>query len=348
MSSAIKALTRVQVGKETTRGTAVAATRRLVLTEATYRRIEEQEQFEGEMNGLLVRTTRPPLAVRNGTELEIAFPLDFEQILFPLLAGVKGGVTPTQPGTGDAELWTFTPGVSADPAPDAYTLEFDERSGADAAGMEAPYGIVSEIVIAASFEGVPTVNVSLFAQKTTDGSSTGSIALPTLNKAAGPLWAAYFDDAWADLGDTQVTGQIYGFSATIRTGLSAGFYMDGRSTLDFTRYEVGPRMVDLTLDVTHDPASAALIQSEEAHKSAGTTRFVRLQVDGPAFDSPDNALAHFVRLDGAYSHAPDSMQDRGGERDGNLTTQIHLQSVHDATQGQDFEIAVQNALAAFP
>ena len=86
MSSGIKAATLVQIGKETTRGTAVAATRKILTKDATYRIMETLEEFEGQMHGTLARTAVAPVVVRKGTEFEVSTDLDFEQILLPLLS----------------------------------------------------------------------------------------------------------------------------------------------------------------------------------------------------------------------------------------------------------------------
>ncbi len=349
MGSAIKSATKIQVGKETTRGTAVAATRRIVTPAASYRRQEAFEHFEEDMDGLLTRSSRVPLNTRNGTELEIGgFPLDFEQILLPLLSGVKGAVTPTTPGTGEARLWTFTPGVSADPAPDTYTVEFEESDFSNNAEMEAAYAFTTEIEISGGDEGAPELRFVVTARKTSDSTKTGGLGLHTLTQAANPRWAVYIDGTWAGLGTTKISGQVYGFTWKFSDFLRSGYYLDNRADLDFSAYEFGRRRVELSLDVVHDPNSSALVQTEEANKSNGTTRFVRVEITGAAFNAPDTGLSRFIRLDGAFKHMDGSMEERGGDRDGNLTTQLVFQSTYDSTQAQDVAVAVQNNLTSFP
>ena len=204
MGSAIKSATKIQVGKETTRGTAVAAARRIVTPQATYRRQETFEQFEEDMDGLLTRSSRAPLNIRNGTELEIGgFPLDFEQILLPLLSGVKGGVTPTSPGTDAARLWTFKPSASADPAPDTFTVEFEESDFSSNAEMEAAYAFATELEITGGDEGAPEVRFIMTARRTSDATKTAGLSLPSLNPAANARWSVYVDDAWDGSGRYQ-------------------------------------------------------------------------------------------------------------------------------------------------
>ena len=349
MPPAIRPATAIQIGAETTRGTAVAATRRIVTPAATYRRQETFEHFEEDLDGLLSGSSRDPLNTRNGTELELGgMPLDFEQILIPLLSGIKGGVISTDPGTGEARLWTFLPSVTADPVPDTFTVEFEESDFTTGQEMEAPYAFTTELEITGGDEGTPELRWVMTARKTIDSTKTASIALPDLTEAANARWAVYIDDSWATLGTTRIAGQIYGFTWSLSDFLRPGYYLDNRTDLDFSQYEYGRRRVELTLDVVHDTAATGLVPLEEADKAAGNTRFVRVEVTGPAFASPDNALNHFVRLDGAYKHMDDSMAERGGDRDGNLTTQLVLQSRYDSTSGNDFEAVVQNAVDTFP
>lgn len=352
MSSGIKAATLIQIGKETSRGSGVAATRKLLLKNATFRIMETYEEFEGQMSGVLGRTAIAPVLVRNGTEFEIATDLDFDQVLLPLLSGVKGGVSPTTPGSGEARLWTFAPSNTADPLPTTYTLEYAERdmdASPNELGYDADYAFTTSFEITGGLDQLPQLSVSMVARKSNLASSTGALSLPAIAFASNMRWGVYFDSAWANLGNTQITGQVYGFSYKWSDFLRPEYFLDNRSTLDFTAYEFkGGRVADLTMDVVLGAASGDLVPTEDALKTAGTARFVRVELTGGAFDAPDNGLARFIRLDGAYFHAPDSMQDRGQDRDGNTITRVHMVSTYDSTSSQDVEMVVQNILTAFP
>lgn len=353
MSSGIKVATRIQIGKEGTRGSSVAATRKLLTKSATFRVMETLEDFEGQVSGVLGRTVLASVLVRNGTEFEIATDLDFEQILLFLLSGVKGSVTPTTPGSTPfpARLWTFTPPVAADPLPTTYTLQYAERdmdASPNELGLEATYAFTTAFEITGGLDQLPQLSASMVARKTSVSASTGGVALPTITTASNLRWKVTIDDAWAGLGTTQITGQVYGFSYKFSDFLRPEHFLDNRSDLDFSQYEFKPRTIDLTMDVVLGAASGDLVPTEDGLKTAGTKRFVRMELTGAAFIAPDTAFNRFIRLDGAYFHAADSMQDRGQDRDGNTITRLHLLSTYDSTQGQDVEIAVQNNLTAFP
>ncbi len=351
MATAIKVLTEVQIGKESGRGTAVAATRRLLLTGASYRRQQSYQRFEDQMHGLLTGPAVGPKLTREHTELELQAPLGDRNFLLPLLAGVKGAVTPSTPGSGSARLWTFAPGVEADPSPDAYTFEFVERSAADRAEMEAPYGICSGWTITAGLEGVPELAMSFFARKTVDSTYTSGLSVATQSYSPNLRWGLYVDETWAGRGASQISAQVLGFTAQFSNFIRPAWYLDNRSDLDFTQYEFGlpgGRVLDLSVDLVHDPASARFVQTEEAKKTAGAKRFVRVQLIGSAFAAPDAGINRRVTIDMTCYHAADSMEERGQDQDGNLTVRAHLISAYDNTAALDMQIEVVNALTTFP
>ncbi len=348
MPSAIKEATSIQIGKEAARGTLVAAARRLVSPSATHRILEEQVEFEEQMDGLLTRAAYGPLVTRHSTQFEIPLTLDFEQILLPLLSGVKGGVAPTSPGTDAARLWTFKPSVSGDPAPDAYTVEWITSDFITNNEWEAGYALTENFEISSSDSGAPEASISMFARRSKRSTMTAGVALPTLTHAVIPRWHAYADNSWAALGTTQIVGQIYGLTVTWTTGIRPAYYLDGRADLDFSKYEFSKRMVDVTLEVIHGAAATDFVEAEQVHKDSQAKRFLQLQLNGPAFADPDGALNRFIRLKGCFVHAPDSMDSRGSDRDGSVSTTVHLRSYYDSTAAQDVEMAVQNNLATFP
>ena len=355
MATTIRAATRLQIGKETTRGTAVAATRALATKSATYRIREEFEEHAGQMSGNLARASVAPILKRTWTEFEFTNDLEFTQILLFLLSGMKGGVTPTTPGSGEARLWTFTPSPTVDPAPDTYTLEYAERdmeSSPNELSNEAPYAFTKEIEISASEDATPQLSASMVARVSSLTASTGALTLPTPEVVTTPLAGLWIDATWAGLGTTAITGQIFGVTWRWSDFLREAWYFDNRSTKDFSQYEFPGRdegrVADLTIDAVMGAASGDLVPTEDALKTAGTKRFVRVQFSGSAFDAPDNGLSRFIRLDGCFIHAPDSMEERGQDKDGNKIIRLHLLSFYDSTQAQDVEISCQNNLATFP
>ena len=340
MASAVKAATLLQIGKETVRGTLVAATRRMT-GGATVRRTMAQEMFEDEMYGVLARTARAPVITANGFELEYTAPLSFEELLLPLLSGMKGAVTPT--GAGADKTWTFTPGVAADPVPDTFTVEWVESDFTNDQEWEAGYAFTTGWGVKVGVTGLAELSVSMAARKAVSSTKTASVALPALNYAPALTWKVYVDDAWAGLGTTPVTGQVYGADWKFDTGIKPQTYLDGRAAVDFSQYEFGSRSAELSLEAVVSP-TAGIVIAEQAKKDTPALRFVRLELSGAALGGG----TYKIQIDGAYYHAEDSLSERGADRDGNMITGMHLLSAYDPTGAQDVRVLVVNALTAYP
>jgi len=313
-----------------------------------FRRIQNMFHFEDIAYGTLARTAQAPIIVREGMEATLTMPLDFTQILFPLLSGVRGGVTSvgqgTPPGT-DGWQWTFTPSANADPGIDTYTLEFVESDFSNEAELEAPYTFCTGFSITGGVENLPELSVDLVGRQVVESTKTPSLSVPSLVYAPNLKWVVTADDTWAAMvgaTPTQVLGQVYGFKWQLSDFVFPQYYLDGR--IDFTTYHFRRRVVDLSMDIAHDPAGTGRVQIEEAKKTAGAVRYIGLKLVGPAI----GAKNHEIHLRGAFTHADDSLQERGNDRDGNLVTTWHLQSIYDATTTKDFEVVINNTTQTFP
>ena len=142
--------------------------------------------------------------------------------------------------------------------------------------METTYGFTTAFEISGGLEQLPQLSVSMVGRKTNLLTATTSIALPALTFASNLRWSVAFDSSWANLGNTQITGQIHAFTYSFSDFLRPAYYLDGRSALDFSNYEFKQRVIDLSMDVVLGAASGDLVPTEDALKTAGTKRFVRL------------------------------------------------------------------------
>lgn len=341
MPASVKAATQIQIGKEVTRGTSVAATRRLT-GNATVRRMMEHETYEDQLFGVLARSARLPTITRNAFEFEYRAPLAFQEILLPLLAGLKGGVTGA--GVGADKTWTFTKPNTADPAPDTYTIEWVERDFTNDYEIESAFCFCTEFAISARDGGVPQLSATFVGRKAVESTKTAAIALPTLTFMANGRWQLYMDTTFAALGTTAIAGQIYGFDWKFSGFLFPQYYLDNRADLDFSTYHFKPGMVDLTIDAVINADAAGIIRAQQANRDTPALVFPELRLNGPAL----GGSAYTIKLQMAAVHAPDSMAERGADRDGNLVTRMHLLSQYDPTSGNDVQVIVVNDITAFP
>ena len=338
---AIRSLAVVQIGKEDTAGTAVAATRRLAVRQATYRRMEDEYVGDEELTGTLARTASPPIATKRWTEFELTMPLDFDQSLLAALSGVNSDVTPTPDG--GLFVWEFSAPADDAVVPETYTLEYQEMApGGDADGMRCPFGFTTGFTLAGGDNGVADLSISMVGRATQDQAATADLALVPIERAPVLKWAAYMNNSWAALGDTQILGQIYNFTYEFRDHIRPEWYLYGSTDLSFSQYEVGHRVVDVAFDVVVDPASGGFVPTERAAKDAHALRFARLEIAGTG-ETPQ-----MIQLDGAYYHASDSLQERGGDRNGSNIVRVHLLSAYDPTEGTDFLMRWITSVDEFP
>lgn len=341
MSSGIKILETIQCGVEVTKGTLVAATRRII-GDGRYRRIQNVQEFLDQNSGVFARVPRAGVVTRHASQIEVRMPLDFTQVLLPLRSGMKGGVTGV--GAGADKLHTFDPSTATPPALDAFTMEYTERSPDDNAEMEFGYGITEEIEISGNTDNLAELRFRMFGRATADSTMTAALTVPTLPYAAPAKWGIFDDSSFAGIGVTQVLAQVYGFRWTYKSAVHPGFYLDNRATLDFSTEEYGRPDCELELDVVHDPDSVSFIQAHEAFKTAQTLRFFEVRLTGATLGTTN----YLVKLQGAFYHMDDSMEERGNDRDGNLTVRMHLGSAFDPTSAAHVKALVTTDVATFP
>ncbi len=336
----------IQLGKESTRGTEVDATARLIPRpgEVTWRDNTEKPPVEGDTGTLDKRHSASLSQIaRQLTEFDITSDLSYEQILYPLVAGVKGGVTPvTQAAGADGELWTFTPFASADPNPDAFTIEYVEREGTtNKMQVTAPYGLVKRIRISAS-QGAEyaTIETEWFARNGVSKAPTADPGLPTRTITPAPRFSVETAATFALLegSGSLLAAQVMGFEWELVTGILPKFRLDSTSP-DFSAYQFGSRecTLRLTLDLTAEAET-----ERTARLQAAAVQYFRLQNLGPAI----GASNHRIVIDGCYELT--NPVEAGNDDDGQSQVELEYTAIHDATKGAPWEIVVQNTLATLP
>lgn len=338
---AVRALRKIQRGKESTRGTGVAATARRI-GDVTFGDASEKVTPERDY-GSLTRAYEPGHIVRQLTEMTIETEVSYEQILDPLRAGLKGGVTGSEQTMGQGDyLYTFTPSLTADPAPDSFTLEYIENDGSsNVQTLEATYGLCRMLRISANRDaGFSTMTEEWFARGATSQTPTASIGIPSRTLVPGSKWQVYLATTFAGLsGASALDGMVVGFEWEMDFGLAPKFRLDDDS-VDFAAYQFARRAA--TLRLTLDLNSTSEGERATYFRDA-VRRFVRLQVTGPQIGAGDN---HRITIDGSYELV--GPVESGNEDEGQSTVELEYQSIEDPTSGKDVEISVLNSLSALP
>jgi len=279
-------LERVQAGKETIRGTAVAADT-VILGEVKYVP-DRTPVIPADNIGLNVNGYRAVLGGKLVTNT-LNVPRGYFQVL-PLLFSIflKGGVTPLEKTTaqGDYE-WDFTPDLDSSNSPDTITLEF----GDDQQAFENEFVMGEKLTISGSIPqegGDAPISLALdfFGKQNTKTTFTGSLALPTVNEMSGFLTRLYFDDTWVAVGTTEKTSILRAFNVELIGGKYPMFH--GGQVLTFDNFGEGKIAGLCTLTLDTGTAAIAL------HDAIGTMKVFRLLFEGPQIGT---GLNHSLTLD---------------------------------------------------
>jgi hypothetical protein len=264
--SGIASLRRIQIGEESTKGDAVAATAALLgaLTMKQSPTIYKPPDERGNMS----ESTRS-VKVAQMADLVWSGELTFEQVLYWLHMGVAGNITPV---SGESNyVWNFAPALTAAGTFDSFTIE----AGDDIQANEVEYCMASQIEISGGMNEPLKATVTIFGRQMTQCSFTGSLTPPDVEDVLTQMGRVYIDDEDGVIGTTEKSATLISFTLTINTGLTPVRYGDG--TINFSSYQEGKKSVSLRMTLAFN----AGVEAERASYHDGETlRLVRLEFLG--------------------------------------------------------------------
>ena len=319
---------KIQLGRETTPGTAVAATtvwRGLMAMpeDARDRKIVEEQV------GIFAPLERTYETMLLGKLAMPATELTFEQVCHILEAGVK---TATPSGTGSyTRLYDF-PTASAVNTVKTYTIEAGNTLvAADVQKME--YSFVEEFELSGKVGEAWKMSSNWIGRQLTTSTFTSSLALPTVTEAVFNRTKLYIDATGGTLGATQKTGVLMGAKMRVRTGIVYVPVGDG-SLLFATHKFVVPK---IDFSITLEVESGSVVATERQAFKDNVVRLIRLKVDGV------NALNNSLSLDFAGKYD----KINGYENDnGNTTLTLDGHAVYSATDNLFWKATSINQVAA--
>jgi hypothetical protein len=265
----------------------------------------------------------------------------YYQIL-PLLfsLGVEGNITPTEQTASEGDyLWNFPNPLTGSETVDSMTLEFGDSTAASQ-GYEMAYCMASSIEFSGNADtGECTVSATLFGDEIATTTMTDSLSLPSTTGIVGGLAKLYVDDAWADLGTSEISNCLLDWTLTIETGVHPK--LRGSATRKIADHDQDEVSVSLNLGLER---GATNLDTEEGYYRASTTtaRFVRLEIDsGIAIGGGNN---HKVSFDIAGIWT--SWQSLGRDQDGNSIEVANLTCGYDTTGSSAFDINVTTDVSA--
>lgn len=270
----IEVFSRIALGKETTKGTPVAPTRRFYGTVAGALQLGDEWAFhEAENRGRKTRPSRTPTLLRETPRLRLADTdgIGYDDLVQLFSAGLRGGQTGT--GAGADKTWTLT-------AQNAGTNAYEAMSadvGDDVQNWRLQYVMPTRWRIAAELGGLTRLDADCFAQRAIKtAAATPAEVAPV--KIPADLWTAKWAASFAGLAGASVQSAfLRSWSLEYLPGTSPRWYLDGNTY-------IGQHVeTDIAGTFTFETESTAYAVSEIVDKwRAGTLDFVRLKATGPA------------------------------------------------------------------
>lgn len=334
----LAALRQVQLGKETTAGTAVAAAIKAMGVTCSANLGDRDIVHPIDERGSLANAHRAYVPSLHWRGSKLSGDVTYEEIAMIFEAAIKGGISPSTVDT-NARKYLYAPSLTAANTPKTFTCEI----GDDTQEYEAEYCFVPSFEIAGGIESKSlTFSADLIGRQLTASTFTGSLADRVVISALSELTKLYMDDSGGTIGTTQKTVMLLDWTWRLVEHFVEKRHQDGN--LYFTAFgEVRPK---IELNITAEfNASLATLRTKFASAtagSAGTLQLVRLKTTDPVIIGSVSATRELV-LDGAFR-----IMDfkEFGEHNGASTVQLALESEYDSTYAKLFEVYVQNALTA--
>jgi hypothetical protein len=345
MPTALTALKKqIQIGPESTPGTAVAATEvflGILEADLTSRVLHWPEDDRN----LLAEHKGNEFKVGDEVEINLTGSMNHRHAPFMFGTALRGNITPTQPDATNepnAYLWTYQPSLTAGNTPDltngidTLTIEYGDNLD----DYEAEYCFTKTLVITGAPNEPVTFEWTLAGAQVTSGiTPTPALTVQSVQYFPSNTVSFYIDTSYANIGNTVKTDLLKGFTWTLETMFTPRYTTSGAFTYKGVNEDW--KKVELELEYKR----GTLSEVEKALWEAGSTTYLRIKLEGGTELDSAQSNPPYIYLDGAYHYnewpAP---EDDEGVRIETVTAH----SVYDSTGARDFEVAVFTDLAAYP
>lgn len=277
--SGIRGLRKLQLGQETTAGTAVAASTiwRGMGTIKDDRKILFPQEDIAYVSGV-DRTLTPKLQASLSFDEVVA---NFEQIPYMLEAGIQTA-TPTTEGSG--YLYTYTLPTTAKNTIKTFTIE----GGDDQEAERMEYSFVQSLEIGGEAGGPLNMSSEWVGRQVALNAFTGALSVPTVEDIPFSVGTLYIDDVSSTHGSTEVSSTIISASLKLVTGWVPRFTLSGNKYFSTHEFNAGALEAMLELTFLHNSSAAA----EKVNWRAETARNIRLEWLGTALTTAGSTFSN--------------------------------------------------------
>lgn len=343
MAPGRKRFTKLQMGKESPAGTAVAAT-------SIWRGVGNQmsddqvvEQID-ELVGIAGGTDRSAVtALLAGIELAET-PMTYEQLQYLLALAFGGPTAGIQDGSGSDYVYTTNVPETAGPTAAPYTWE----AGDDREAAEMEYAVCTEFTLKGQAGQTAKMAGKLIGRQVTQSAFTGALSAPSVEDSLVSKGKVYLDAVTGSYGGTQVATQIIAYELKVASKWSMLYSMDGQLyyTLPvWTGYEITGK-----LTFVHDSAvlrsGTGTAAGAKVHFAGQTPRLLRIDLIGGAVATPGTTYStKKVVLDLPIKYTKAGVL---GEKDGISIVDMEFRSRYNLTKTDAGQFVIVNELVSLP
>lgn len=319
----------VQIGPESTAGTAVATTKVL-------KTIDIQPGIKASAQGFRPMgqkfASMMNVSGKNWTEAKInCDEMSYGEIVYllsSLLKNVTAGADGTLP-----KLWTYAPALSAEDTVKTYTVEV----GSSGRACEFAYGLVTDLNFDIN-RAEAKCSGTMLGYGYTDGitmTADNTAIETTLTPIMASQFSVYLAASWAGLAGASALERAFSVNLQIANRHSPLWVVNRTNTSFAAHAELAPQ-ITLKLLLAADATGMGPL----TNLTAGTTTWVRIQAQGAEIES---GKPYLFQIDGAYGVAA---AGEFKDEQGIYAIEWTLTPVYDTVATKTIEIKVRNLQAA--
>ena len=327
-----------QIGKETTFGTAVNATRRLPLTFAPA--FDLHVTFPTADTGTLDRALAP-YKMASDINGQLTGQTAFNDLPYLFAASVMGGVTPVGAGP---YTWTYSPAYTSQDVFEIFTAEVGDETGDQ---YQLTDGVINQLQFAYPEDlGPIATTADWYFSAIPKGPQTGFTRTGGLQVDPAPNWvyaadtSLYIDSVAGNIETTKLTNTMHSATITLNNNLDKKRFANGSNTrFQLAGFGRGARM--FTAQFTFAKSTVGIAEVANWLNANPVERFVGLKTISPAIAGAGTPYSLDIRFAGFWT-----TNTYGTYATGNTTDVLTCEGFIDQTLAYPFWIQAVNSLSA--
>ena len=269
----LKAFHRIQLGAESTAGTAVATTeywRGVGAMPEDARTIE----FVEELNNIAVPTDRSYTSQIMSTMTLQSTPATYEQLPIILSACMKDVTPVADSGGASGYIMAYDIGTSTPNTIKTYTIQAGDNQQAE----QMDYAFVTDFSLSGTAGEAVMVSSNWVGRALATDTFDSATLISDIEEILAGNGQVWINDS-GSIGTTAVSDTVLGFDLQVTSGQQPKFFIDG-NRLDYNYVYYNIDNFDVTLSLVYEHNSTGV--AEKAAFRNETTRAIRLRFDGSA------------------------------------------------------------------